>query len=235
MKINATTGEIKTIALFMLRGRWGKAILLSLFYILFSAVVTALSVTLSEQQMLLLILTALFTFVECFLDLGVRYGMLQCSRGVTPSVGCIFDGGKCYLKGLLFYLPLQVLSYGFSNSAMYLAEHPENPWFIAVVLGLGALQLWFQLSFMPMLYLIMDNPGMKVGKLLGTAFQMMRRNRVKFLLLHLSFFGWMLLVMMFFGLGMLFLLPYMYVAECVFYQHLLLTEQEVSQPDTENE
>ncbi len=217
----------------MLRGRWKIAVILTVFYTLFNSVVLGLETYFAEAGTLLLVITLCLTFVEAFLDLGLRLGMLQYSRGEVPSVGCIFDASRYYLKSLCYYVPVNVAALLLSNgtlffSGSFLQQEPQGMLLIAFPLLLLAVVLFSILSagLMPVLFLILDHPELSVGKLWKTAWNLMKGNKIKLLLMQFSFFGWLLLCMFTFGIGMLFLTPYMYVSECTFYNQLIEEEEE---------
>ncbi len=207
--------------------------ILTVFYTLFNSVVMGLETYFAEAGVLLLVITGLLTFLEAFLDLGLRIGMLQYSRGEMPSVGCIFDASRYYLKALCYYVPVNVVALLLSNGALFLSEYLLQQANVGLSFGLFFLLVFVLLGFsvlsaglMPVLFLILDRPELSVGKLWKTAWRLMRGNKIKLLLMQFSFFGWLLLCMFTFGIGMLFLTPYMYVAECTFYNQLLWEEQQ---------
>ena len=235
MKIKPSIGEIKSQSLDMLGGRWTTAVILTLFYALFNGVVYGLQISLAEAKAARIITMILLIFLESFLDLGLRLGMLRYSRDDVPTVGCIFDASNYYLKALLYYIPVNVLGYLMNSGMLWFSEYMAENGTAALAYGLlvpiaGVL---FGISvllagFMPMLYLIIDNPEIRAGKLYTTAWRLMKGNKLKLILLQLSFFGWILLSMVTCGIGVLFVVPYMYVAECTFYNHLIAEERERS-------
>ena len=54
----------------------------------------------------------------------------------------------------------------------------------------------------------------------------MKGNRSKYFLLILSFFGWTILSILTFGIGLLWLMPYMQVTTVCFYEHLINSKVE---------
>lgn len=242
MKIRPTIGDIKSQSLDMLGGRWTTAVILTLFYALFNGVVYSLQIYLAEAKAALIVITVLLTFLESFLDLGLRLGMLRYSRDDVPTVGCIFDASHYYLKALLYYIPFHVLGYVMNSGMLWISEYMANTDKSMLLFGLLLLlaAVLFGISIllagmMPMLYLIIDNPGIGAGKLFTAAWRLMKGNKLKLFLLQLSFFGWMLLGMVTCGIGILFVIPYMYVAECTFYNHLIAEERERSLPPDPSE
>jgi len=70
-------------------------------------------------------------------------------------------------------------------------------------------------------YVAYDNPNMSSLEVVNESARMMKGNRGKIFLLSLSFIGWAILVIFTLGIGYLWLMPYMVVAEVCFYEYLL--------------
>lgn len=70
------------------------------------------------------------------------------------------------------------------------------------------------------IYIAYDNPDMTAFELVDESARLMKGNRGKLFLLELSFIGWAILAIFTFGIGYLWLLPYMQVAFICFYEHL---------------
>jgi len=73
---------------------------------------------------------------------------------------------------------------------------------------------------------------MSPGEAINQSKQMMRGNKGKMFILGLSFIGWIIVTALTFGIGSLFLTPYLYVSLAVFYKEVsgedeLLKEQSV--------
>jgi len=66
-----------------------------------------------------------------------------------------------------------------------------------------------------------DNPNMSSLEVVNESARMMKGNRWKIVLLSLSFIGWAILALFTLGIGYLWLMPYMIVAEVCFYEFLL--------------
>lgn len=69
-------------------------------------------------------------------------------------------------------------------------------------------------------YIAIDNPQMSAKDCVNMSATLMKGNRWKYICLALSFIGWMILSVFTFGIGLLFLLPYMSVAMICFYEAL---------------
>lgn len=76
-------------------------------------------------------------------------------------------------------------------------------------------------------FIAIDNPQMTAKQAVEKSAELMNGNRWKFFVLDLSFIGWAILNVFTFGIGTLWLNPYMYVAEIIFYEQLAGKNSEV--------
>ncbi|MCR1809210.1 DUF975 family protein [Haploplasma modicum] len=76
-------------------------------------------------------------------------------------------------------------------------------------------------------YIALDNPKLEANDVITKSREMMDGNKLRLFLLHLSFIGWFLLGILTFGIGLIFLAPYIKAAETAFYLNLLGNNEEV--------
>lgn len=121
------------------------------------------------------------------------------------SVGMIFVGGISSLE---------------ASSAAGLAEAGGMFGFISII-GLMAVGIWitcksfyYVLSF----YILNDNEGLSGKEVVEKSAELMEGKRASYFWLSLSFIGWAILAVIPFGLGMLWLIPYIQIALVVFYE-----------------
>jgi uncharacterized membrane protein len=69
-------------------------------------------------------------------------------------------------------------------------------------------------------YLLAENPDMGIGEAISRSKELMEGNKWRYFCLLLSFIGWVILSSMTFGLGFLWLNPYINAASAVFYNDL---------------
>ena len=79
----------------------------------------------------------------------------------------------------------------------------------------------FSYSFSMAFYVINDHPEMTAMQALKESHRLMKGNRMQFFLLNLSFFGWMILGSLCFGIGTFWVSAYMETAKAVFYEELV--------------
>lgn len=75
-------------------------------------------------------------------------------------------------------------------------------------------------SYRIVFYLIIDNPEIGVSEALRKSKEMMYGYKSKLFCLDLSFIGWGLLCILTFGVGFLWLYPYMITSQTIFYEEL---------------
>ena len=67
-------------------------------------------------------------------------------------------------------------------------------------------------------YILIDNPELSANQAINLSQEMMKGHKFDMFILHLSFIGWIFLSIFTFGIGLLWLLPYMMTAQAAFYQ-----------------
>lgn len=72
-------------------------------------------------------------------------------------------------------------------------------------------------SYSMAFYIMDENPSMGIMEAIGESKEMMRGNKFRLFCLGFSFIGWMLLCALTFGIGLLWLIPYMNAAMASFY------------------
>lgn len=76
-------------------------------------------------------------------------------------------------------------------------------------------------------FIAKEHPELSANDVLKKSTAMMRGHRFRLFKLHFSFLGWILLCLLTFGIGFLFLIPYLRTAEGLFYQELLDNDPEI--------
>lgn len=69
-------------------------------------------------------------------------------------------------------------------------------------------------------YILKDHPELKFNAAIEESMRMMNGYKMKLFLLDLSFIGWALLTILTFGIGVLFLEPYVSASRAAFYEDL---------------
>jgi uncharacterized membrane protein len=133
--------------------------------------------------------------------LGFAGFFLKRIRGQQIAVENIFDGFKRFLPGVL---------------TMFFTVLFTVLWSLLLIIPGIIKAFGYSMAF----YIMYDNPGMKPREALKKSQIMMKGYKLKLFLLELSFIGWMILASIPFGLGFLWLSPYMYLSIANFYENL---------------
>ena len=70
-------------------------------------------------------------------------------------------------------------------------------------------------------YVLYDNTSLSAKEIVDKSREIMTDNKWKYVKLILSFTGWMILVCFTLGIGLLWLLPYMYASQTIFYEDII--------------
>ncbi|MCR4946713.1 MAG: DUF975 family protein [Lachnospiraceae bacterium] len=121
-------------------------------------------------------------------------------------------------------MKLVVMGQSMSGSAHFLSEDAMSDangmvLFLLVIGGIAA--IYITLSFFPAFYLLIDNPNLSVTACISKSFSLMKGNRIRLLLMDLSFVGWCLLGILSFGIGFFWIVPYYLQSTTNFYLDLI--------------
>lgn len=196
-----TRDELKNEALATLRGKWTQPVLAALIVMLVSAFTQGGNQTKSAVFVTLGFLVALL--VACNLQFGFEVAMLRFRRGREDSVN-------------------EMLAAGFKED-------------YGRVLGISLLRavficLWSLLLIVPGIikayaysmtaYIAEDNPELGPKECLDQSQAMMQGHKMDLFILDLSYIGWILLGFVSFGIGFLWISPWMEMAHIRFYEEL---------------
>ena len=171
-----------------LKGKWGLAIGGYVLFMIISMVVNFIPVVGSIAS---LIITGPLT-------LGLAIFSLSISRNQEAKVGQIFDGFNHFGKALGTYLLMLLFIILWS--------------LLLIIPGIIA-----GISYSMTFYILADNPSIRAIEAIDRSKKMMYGYKWKFFLLQLSFIGWALLCLLTFGIGFLWLVPYMQMSFAKFY------------------
>ena len=140
-----------------------------------------------------------------FIGLPVAYGiaivMFGVFKGKDVDFGVLFEGFQDYSR--IFVTKLL--------QGIYTAL-----WSLLLVVP-GVIKYY---SYAMTDYILKEEPEMKNNAAIEKSMAMMENNKMKLFLLDLSFIGWALLAIVTFGIGFLFLQPYMQVSRAALYEDL---------------
>ncbi|MGI6752444.1 MAG: DUF975 family protein [Anaerovoracaceae bacterium] len=133
------------------------------------------------------------------LSLGLVIFIGSVFRREDPRISQVFNGFERFLKAFLTYFVMSFFIFLWS--------------LLLIIPGIIA-SYRYSMTF----YILMDNPEIGVMEAINASKEMMQNNKWKLFSLHLSFIGWFILAMMTFGLGIIFLGPYIETSMFAFYE-----------------
>lgn len=164
---------------------------------------------------------------------GQAYVYLNISCGHKCKATDVFYGFKHYPdKALLF----QFVVSGISTVSMMpfyflslLFEYTMDivwvlPACIALIIG-GVITIYFSLAFSQVYYLLLDFPNYSVTQILSLSMKIMKGHKARLFYIFVSFLPLFFLALLSFGIGMLWIIPYVNATLTNFYLDLIRNRQ----------
>lgn len=235
--------EIRKDARESLAGKWGKAVCILLAYLLISFVIGVIEGLPKEGSTLALILELASLIISVPMSFGLIISFIKLKRGEEVNAfGFLSDGFSRFGKSwgiwahtlLKLLLPIICLVFvivlmtvliiytGWFNAGSISTPVTAAISLLATVLYIVGLCYIVSRSLLYVLayYIGYDEPNLSSGECVKKSEKLMKGNRGNYFLLQLSFIGWAILAVLTFGIGMLWLLPYISVAEVCFYDRV---------------
>ena len=234
------SSQIRATARESLTGKWGKAALLTLCYVIITYVISFVCnlIPVIGPIALLVISTPIsFGFLVSIMKLkrDEEVGYTDFLSNGFASFGRVWGViGNTILKMILpiclVVIFIIVMAFGISGSLVSGLAYEST----SGVTGFGFLGIigiigyivsliyavvkgyLYSLSF----YILNDNANMSGKEIVEESERLMRGNRWKYFWLTLTFIGWAFLAGLTFGIGMFWLIPYIFVSFSVFYEDL---------------
>jgi len=228
--------ELKTSAKQQLKGKWGTGVLAVL-------IIAALNVVAGLFLQLSHVIGEIIWLVYFVLVLSVVMVstfklFLDVSRNKEVKAGGVFNGFKFFGRSMALYwsLILFVIIWSIPYIVFYLLTlffiFPGAatgsmalliPGIIFAVLAFAGLVLVViaKYRFGQAIYIGLDNPEMPAMQCVKESDRIMKGHKGKLFVLELSFIGWAILAAIPFGIGLLWLIPYIATTNANFYQALI--------------
>ena len=227
--------ELRKEARENLKGRWGKAICILLANMLISFALGFVEGFFEENELLTTLISLAVLLISTPLSFGLVIAFIKFKRGEDISAfGFIKEGlsrfGKAW--GIAWHtfvrmlLPIVCLILIATILAVSIAFGVGNGnyTFAIIIVAVYIATLIYAVS-RGLLYTLAhlvayDNPDASSRDCVLKSAELMKGNRGNYLLLILSFIGWAILSIFSLGIGMLWLLPYVTIAEVCFYDRV---------------
>ena len=179
-----------------LRGKWTPAVVTSLVF----CILLGVAVSLSRVNALLYLIAYLGG--ASIVAIGMLYACWDLfTKGTLPEAGALFAPFKQYARTV---------------GAVLLVFVYTLLWTLLLVIP-GIIKAY---SYSMTFYILRENPEMTAGDAITASQKMMDGHKMDLFLLSLSFIGWAILASITFGIGYLWLIPYIYTAYSAFYETL---------------
>lgn len=179
-----------------LRGKWTPAVVTSLVF----CILLGVAVSLSRVNALLYLIAYLGG--ASIVAIGMLYACWDLfTKGTLPEAGALFAPFKQYARTV---------------GAVLLVFVYTLLWTLLLVIP-GIIKAY---SYSMTFYILRENLEMTAGDAITASQKMMDGHKMDLFLLSLSFIGWAILASITFGIGYLWLIPYIYTAYAAFYETL---------------
>ena len=233
MGINKNITSLKQQARGLLLGNYGKAISLLLASNLMISTLTLLvggSAGLSVISLTIdYLVSFILTLLGCILQVGQYSFYLKLVCRQETQFKNLFEGfylypDKTLLSQFLIHLfTLLCLAPGLVLFILsYFSFIEISGIIILCILVIGAvLSFWIKLSFSQCYFLLLDFPKLSALQLMKRSRELMKGHKKRLFLLYLSFLPMTILCLFSFGIGFLFVTPYRFMTETLFYLDLV--------------
>ena len=233
--------QLKQEAKQALSGKWGTAVLMSLFTILFTYTFSGIDV----RNPIYTIASIASSILNIILNVGILSFFLKicCNQKQSANFADLFYGFQChpgkaillYLLNTLYLLPgaliyaisMVILFFAtFGGMDLYADVEPAEAAKLFIILFLLialfiAYACYIQLTYGLAYYLLLDYPDLPVYEIWKRSAQLMKGNRWRKFRLELSFIPWAIACIFTLGIGFLWLGAYMNAAFTEFYLDLV--------------
>jgi len=192
--MKTTNSTLTQMARESLDGKWGLAVLGTFVYFIVLMGVQLLA----EIDPLLMIVTLI---ISGPIALGFIIFSLNISRDNDPKVENIFEGFQNFKSAVGAYLLMLLFIF---------------LWMLLLIIPGIIAAFSYSMTF----YILADDPSISPMDAIDKSKAMMKGNKWKYFLLNLRFLGWALLCLLTFGIGFLWLMPYIQVSIAKFYDDI---------------
>ena len=210
-----TNKEYKNAALAALKGNWAPfvvavIIMMAFMYVIMGPYLFVYQVSLGMNQ---IVISPAFALAAVALYiLGMPLLTMPLTLGFDYASNRLLVEGDNRAVGNLFRDSFG--RWGRKVWGMFLMNFFISLWSLLLIIP-GFIKL-YAYALTP--YILIDNPELSANQAINLSQKMMKGHKFDMFILHLSFIGWIFLSIFTFGIGLLWLLPYMMTAQAAFYQ-----------------
>ena len=210
-----TNKEYKNAALAALKGNWAPfvvavIIMMAFMYVIMGPYLFVYQVSLGMNQ---IVISPAFALAAVALYiLGMPLLTMPLTLGFDYASNRLLVEGDNRAVGNLFRDSF--VRWGRKVWGMFLMNFFISLWSLLLIIP-GFIK-FYAYALTP--YILIDNPELSANQAINLSQKMMKGHKFDLFFLHFSFIGWFFLSIFTFGIGLLWLLPYMMTAQAAFYQ-----------------
>ena len=203
------------MALASLQGRWAPVVVASIVMMAFAYVIYGPYIVVSELMMNHFQVNPIFALVTLAVYLlGVPLVFMPLDLGYTYASNRLLVEGDSRLTGNVFRDGFG--RWGRNVWGLFLVRFFTSLW--SLLLIVPGIVKFYAYSMTP--YILVDNPELSANEAINLSQKMMKGHKSDLFFLQLSFIGWIFLSIFTFGIGLLWVMPYMMTAQAAFYQDI---------------
>ena len=203
-----TNQDYKNAALAALKGNWAQAVLATIIYIAVAGSVGLLGEVADSQLFpkgVILLMTGSTLLVSLIILLPLEVGFYNTYKELLRN-------GDGAVAGNM--VKLAIATYAKNVLGMFLVSLYTFLWMLLFIIP-GLIKS-FSYAMTP--FILVDNPELSANQAIDLSRAMMKGRKFDLFWLVLSFIGWILLGILTFGVGLLWVIPYMYTSMASFYE-----------------
>lgn len=205
--------QLKQMSKEQLKGQWGEKALESLVMLLISLVVNAVIglIFRTGKNSALTSATSLITsLVTTPILFGFTEGLMKTRIGENPKLDILFSKFSDFKR-----IAVYCVIYGVVNILVAVISSLMGRVFIIgglLVLAISVFMVFVYVRFSMAQYILIENPYTDVASAFRQSYFLTRGRTLSIIVFYLSFIGWIILGALSFGIGMLWILPYIQMA-----------------------
>lgn len=247
------SSEFRAKAREKLSGKWGKSALIILVYYLVFFIINIITSFIGEESALSSIISLALFIIEIPLGFGLVFSLFKLYKGEDTTSFEFLNLGfsnfkrawgitwQMFLK-MLLPIVLMIISYiliivsvSMSIYSLFVSSSTSGTASSLLLIGgilLVVSSIWstilsyyYQLSY----FITIDNPDLSSKEAVLKSRELMTNNRWNLFKLQFSFIGWIILSAFTFGIGLLWVAPYMLFSIISFYESLISNGADVAE------
>lgn len=227
-----TVAQLKQMSRAILFGKWRKAVNLTIYTFALTMLLSMctnpfVSNTTTMGTVIYCVVSLIITLISGLFSAGASYFYLNMCRGKEYHYRNLFAAFKMNPDRFLIVAFITNITTFIMTLPSIFWMPEENDYLVYIVVSLACMGIGVIITFILSLffglanYLLLDFPEMSTRDALLMSITLMKGNKKRFIYMQLSFIGWAILGSLSFGIGFLWIEPYMNMTYTYFYTDVL--------------